>query len=141
MAFEPAESRHEALLKNIVLNKRANIRTSRVALADQLGECSIVQPSGANLGNYRLAIHDERGQETVPLTTLDHIASTRGLDRLDLIKVDIEGAEAQFLKGGRETIERFRPTIMIVLNTAALREFGSRPEDVITFLKDFGYLF
>jgi FkbM family methyltransferase len=141
LAFEPAGSRYRALIKNIALNGVANVRAFRVALADQLGECSIVQPHGANLGNFRLARQDEWGQEKAPLTTLDHMVSSQHLDRLDLIKVDIEGAEIRFLHGGRESIARFLPTIMIELNTSALGQSGSSPEDVIAFLRDFGYRF
>jgi FkbM family methyltransferase len=141
LALEPAESRHSALVRNVALNKVANVRVSRVALADQCGECSIVQPPKANLGNFRLARQGEAGQETAPLVTLDHIISGQHLDRLDLIKVDIEGAETRFLNGGRDSIARFRPTIMIELNTAALGQSGSRPEDVIGFLEGFGYRF
>jgi FkbM family methyltransferase len=141
LAFEPAESRHRALLRNLKLNKIDNVRAYRVALADRLGRCSIVRPADANLGTFRIARRDEHGQETVPLTTLDQVVSSQHLDRLDLIKVDIEGAESRFLNGGRDTMERFRPTIMIELNPAALRQFGSRSEDVIAFLKSFGYRF
>jgi FkbM family methyltransferase len=51
----------------------------------------------------------------VPLTTIDAIVDELKLDRVDFIKMDIEGAEGQALQGGRETIARFNPRMAISL--------------------------
>jgi FkbM family methyltransferase len=49
----------------------------------------------------------------VPLTTIDHIVDELGLDRLDVIKMDIEGSEKPALEGARAAIRRFRPRLTI----------------------------
>jgi FkbM family methyltransferase len=49
----------------------------------------------------------------VPLTTIDKLAAELSLPRVDLIKMDIEGAEVNALKGGRETIGRHHPRLAI----------------------------
>ena len=49
----------------------------------------------------------------VPLTTIDKIVAELGLPRVDFIKMDIEGAEANALAGARETISRFKPRLAI----------------------------
>lgn len=49
----------------------------------------------------------------VPLTTIDKIVAELKLPRVDFIKMDIEGAEKPALKGGENTIRRFRPTMSI----------------------------
>ena len=50
---------------------------------------------------------------TVPVKPLDDIVDELQLDRVDFIKMDIEGAERQALEGARRTIERFRPRMAI----------------------------
>ncbi|HWZ32739.1 MAG TPA: FkbM family methyltransferase [Bryobacteraceae bacterium] len=49
----------------------------------------------------------------IPLTTIDRIVSELQLERLDLVKMDIEGAEKPAIQGGRETIRRFKPRFTI----------------------------
>ncbi|HTS28861.1 MAG TPA: FkbM family methyltransferase [Bryobacteraceae bacterium] len=49
----------------------------------------------------------------VPLTTIDILAGELNLPRVDFIKMDIEGAEKQALRGGTETIRKFHPRMAI----------------------------
>lgn len=49
----------------------------------------------------------------LPLTTIDKLVRELGLERVDYIKMDIEGAEQQALVGARETLRRFRPRLAI----------------------------
>jgi hypothetical protein len=59
--------------------------------------------------------HDAAGGEEtiVPLTTIDRIVSELELSRVDFIKMDIEGAESNAIRGAAETLERFRPRMAI----------------------------
>ena len=45
--------------------------------------------------------------------TLDELVSSENLIRVDYIKIDVEGAEIQVLRGGTKTIEKFRPIIQM----------------------------
>jgi FkbM family methyltransferase len=58
--------------------------------------------------------HSHRGP-TVQLTTIDNLTSELKLQRVDFIKMDIEGAERQALRGAKETVARFRPRMAISL--------------------------
>ena len=49
----------------------------------------------------------------VGVTTIDNVVSQLGLERVDFIKMDIEGAEQRALKGAQETIRRFKPRMAI----------------------------
>jgi len=57
----------------------------------------------------------EEANETVrvPLTTIDKLVSELALNRVDFIKMDIEGAEKQALEGARKTLETYRPQLAI----------------------------
>ena len=51
------------------------------------------------------------------ITTLDNYVKKNNISKVDFIKCDIDGAEIEFLKGARETIQKFKPVILIeVLN-------------------------
>jgi FkbM family methyltransferase len=58
---------------------------------------------------------------SVPLTRIDTLVRQLGLPRVDFIKLDIEGAEREALKGGIETLTQFRPRLML--------EMYHRPDD------------
>ena len=73
---------------------------------------------------------------TLTSTTIDHIAQDHGWQRLDVIKLDIEGNDCNALLGARETLTRFRPVI-------AFEYWHSTPpaiaEETFTMLHDLGY--
>lgn len=62
-----------------------------------------------------IVMHPEKGKAgpRVPLTTIDKIAGELKLDRVDFIKMDIEGAEQNALRGARATLERFHPRLAL----------------------------
>jgi hypothetical protein len=62
-----------------------------------------------------------------------------GVDKLDFLKIDVEGFELSVLNGGSATIARLMPTIHIECNTGALAKFGHTSNDVMKTLRAFGY--
>jgi FkbM family methyltransferase len=60
-------------------------------------------------GNNRL---EGGGGVAVPVDTLDAVMAARGVARCDLLKLDVEGAEAAVIQGGRATIARHRPVVV-----------------------------
>lgn len=58
----------------------------------------------------RMSCHDEHAADTVPAVTIDGILAGRPVSYL---KFDVEGAEMEALEGGRESIGRFRPKLLI----------------------------
>jgi FkbM family methyltransferase len=71
------------------------------------------------------------------VTTLDTALSE--LDRVALLKLDIEGAELLALRGGDELIARTQPAIVCEVDAEFLQGFGQQPADVIGFLAKWGY--
>jgi FkbM family methyltransferase len=73
----------------------------------------------------------------VPLDTLVTLA---GLERVDLIKIDVEGSEHRVLQGSAETLRRHRPTMIIEFNQETARFFdGHTAEDLHRLVRELGY--
>jgi FkbM family methyltransferase len=130
VAFEPQPVLHQILCANLVLNSIPNVITYAMALGNCEGECKIPlfdysQP--LNFGGVAMDLVEEG--ESVPLGKLD----TFKLERVDFIKLDVEGFESKVLEGAAETIERCRP-IMYIENDRA-----EKSAELIQRLFDMGY--
>lgn len=143
MAFEPNPSIRESLKQNIELNHvEKNIEILEFALSDFIGDATFSVPAFTGSGGGSLKnLHPEEGSPSefsVKVEKLDNLRSqTFGTD---LIKIDVEGAEFQLIKGGIETIRENRPTIVVELLRKWMKPFESTPQDVVDFLTEFDYI-
>jgi FkbM family methyltransferase len=117
VAIELAPENVECLRRNFA----DEVRAGRVIVYpkgvwdrdDELAIHTYEPDSGGN--SVALRFQDSREGPRVPLTTIDRIATELRLDRVDFIKMDIEGAERRALAGARETVARWRPRMAISL--------------------------
>jgi FkbM family methyltransferase len=138
VAIEPMPHHAQRIRDDAALNGFRHVDVVQAAVGSAPGEVSIGLPAeGANEGMY--CIGGQQDAVTVPMRTIDEIVQTQGLARVDVIKMDIEGAEFGALTGARQTLERFRPTILIEVNSPALEAMGSSSEEVMTLLGAMGY--
>ena len=81
------------------------------------------------------------GQVTVsvPVATLDGLGLSLGLDRLDFIKIDVEGAELSVLHGAEQVIEAFRPTLLVEIEARHTARYEYGPGDLADWLAQRGY--
>jgi FkbM family methyltransferase len=86
---------------------------NKLALADKTGE-EIVIADGATQGSTSI-FGKSAGGSRVQTITLDDYVMRLGLEKVDFIKMDIEGAELQALTGARHTIQHFKPKLAICL--------------------------
>lgn len=123
-AFEAQEGMYYALAGNIALNNCMNAHARLAALGESCGEMAVPQPdyfSPASFGSLELRqradagfigqqiSYDAGACTTVPLVNLDSIA----FDRLDLIKLDVEGMELDVLRGARTMLECHQPILVV----------------------------
>jgi FkbM family methyltransferase len=76
----------------------------------------------------------------VPCTTLDRLCQVRGLQRVKLVKVDVEGAEFFVLRGMKRIMRELRPVIVVELYPQLLEAVGTPLHEVEAFLKDLDYV-
>jgi FkbM family methyltransferase len=121
IAIEPVPSTAAILARTIELNGLTG-RTQLVAAAawdrPDIEVHMLVRPEEPK--NAAVIGQAQPGSIAVATTTLD--ALTRELTRLDLVKIDAEGAEVEIIAGMRETIARFRPKILLEFNAARYKD-------------------
>src|SRR6476469_10775946 len=76
---------------------------------------------------------------TIPSSTLDILFHKQSLERLTLAKIDIEGAEILALQGAVSLLQKQKPNVWIVEINDTVKNFGHQPQDVVDFLKFYGY--
>lgn len=143
VACEPSSREFARLTRNLQLNSLTNVDALQVALADDEGEASlhIAQNRHAGLNSlgtpcYATAV---QGTETVRLRTLEAVCRELAIERVDVMKIDVEGAEAALLRGAEPIIRRDRPAILLEVNDEALSHQGSSATAVLDWLESAGY--
>lgn len=107
IAFEPNPDTRPLLAANIAANGLGHrIAVIPKGVADREGTAQMVVPDDRTAARIDV---DGMGP-TVELTTIDRVLEGR---RVDVIKVDVEGLEPQVILGGRESIEMYRPALIL----------------------------
>ena len=73
----------------------------------------IMTPDNYGAHHLSLEASDEQSVINVPLTTIDNLVAELNLDRVDFIKMDIEGAEQKALMGAQDTLAKYKPRLAI----------------------------
>jgi FkbM family methyltransferase len=139
IAFEPGREALLQLRENVALNHGLNVELVPLALSDHSGEQPLFHIGGPT--THSLSSFGGERTEVVRLTTLDTWEAGADLDRLDFIKVDVEGHEPQVFRGALTTLARYRPFILFEVSTGAMRRAHVRSSDTYTPLRSVGYEF
>lgn len=135
-AFEPIT--HDVLRKNVAANRLGNIVVKPLAIGDQVRNLQFVLSDNPLMSRSTELDRNPGIELPVPVTTLDQFAEDEGLTRLDFIKVDIEGAEEEAIRGARRTIERFKPKWSI--SSYHIDRTGERQHPkLVSLLTEMGY--
>jgi FkbM family methyltransferase len=138
--FEPDTVNHARCMQNIKLNDFKNIVINKKGLGNVPGKFSLMVDTPSNRGGNRISEKaGEKDVETIDVITLDDYVSDFSLDRLDLIKIDVEGFEFNVLKGAEKTITKFKPALFIELDDNNLKDQQSSAKDLVEFLIGMGY--
>lgn len=115
--FEPVESNYNDLLKTIQLNQSEKILPFKTALGSEKKECviNIYEPTGVGSTiREDICASSVLKKEKIDVIPLDDFVERENLE-VGLIKVDIEGAEQDFLKGAINTIKAQKPALLIAI--------------------------
>ena len=146
LAFEPTAEAYRRLTRNIAINPELSRRieamqTMLVAAPDTALEPTVYaswplrSPSDAHHLHLGVALSTEGAN----ISTFDDAVAAAGLDRVDLIKLDVDGHELDVLRGARTTLTQYHPTIVMELTSYTLEERGHDPAELASLLEDMNY--
>lgn len=139
LAFEPTAGSFATLRQNIDLNRSSNVRLFQVALAQKKGRAWLYHgwdPVGNSLGRDPLA--GSEGEE-VQTESLDTVLKENGVDRVDVIKIDVEGAEELVLQGAIRCLTTQLPIVIFEVNPGCADRLGLSPWGARDLLQALGY--
>lgn len=115
-AFEPDNKLFNQFLKNIFKNHRYNITPYRYAVGKKQEE-RILYGNEINLGASSLIeTHGKKKRCEVSVVVFDELVDRLQIERIDFIKIDVEGFEGDVLEGASKSITRFKPKIIVELS-------------------------
>lgn len=148
-SFEAFPPTVERLKINIDLNKMTWVNVNGVAVSDSNSKMWFVPPSNkvtnfiSNLnecsGVGYLTTHCEPGALEVNTINLDDYYFSQKIQKVSLIKIDIEGAEVSALKGAKKLILKDRPIIAIEFNRQTALRSNSSIEELNEIFISYGY--
>lgn len=142
LAFEPTKHFAEICKENIKINELQNVSLFEFGLSNNESCTDIF--IGDNSATMHWLVDSPRNggepidKETIRLKTLDSIIDSLNVDKIDFIKVDIDGHEPSFLEGAWDTITKYKPKILLELDHAHYLKAGHTAWDFYHWLKNRG---
>jgi|TARA_B100001741_G_scaffold295801_1_gene279173 FkbM family methyltransferase len=134
IAFEAAPSVHASLRETILRCGGAPISLVECAVGQEPGELRFHEDGNGSGWGF---LSDELGAIAVPVTTVDETVKAMGIDRVDFIKIDVEGGELDVLRGAEKTLLRDRPLLVFEVNVFCLWRYGrTLPQDLFAWVLD-----
>ncbi len=147
-SFEPGSYARSILNKVVTLRGLSNVTVLPFGLGDKPSSQELHLPlkdSGslgyglAHIGDDKQVDHRDTVSENIDIRTLDSFIAEQNIDRVDFIKIDIEGWEMRALEGGRTTISKHRPVLMLEMVDRFLGRAGDSSQKLWDYLKSYGY--
>lgn len=143
VAFEPSPRERKQLSRNLRLNFCRNVRVQTFALGIEHSQADLFLVEGGEDGCNSLrppvvdsATHPVR----VEVFPYDDIAPKLGLTRVDFIKLDVEGAELDVLKGALGLLKTApRPVLLVEIYDIRTQPWGYKAREIVEFLEQLGY--
>ena len=133
-AFEPTNFAFAKLQRNVALNDFGNVSLYQVALSNQ----NLLQQKISYRSSWKSDGSQVQESSVVDFVRLDDWAAQHPLDKLDFIKIDVDGNEYAVLDGGRVVLNKYKPMVIAEVGAWHFEDQASNPWQI---LADMGYRF
>lgn len=141
-AFEPSGQTYSLLNKTIAINNITNIRAVHAAVGAGPGEITFyVSPVKGDNSNSLVSYKTDREliPEKVKMYNIDSFMEEKNLDSVRFMKIDVEGAEYDALRGAEKTLKTMKPVCTLGIHPEAVAAKGDKLGDIFDFVQSCGY--
>lgn len=134
IVFEPIPALNKVIQQSVIYNNSNKVRLISKAVGDTPGNVKMLNNNNSSV------VSGEAGADmlNIEITTLDK--ELAACERIDLIKIDVEGYEVNVLRGAREVILKHKPVILVEVHPVYLENYDLHHKDVIGLLESYGYI-
>ncbi|MBF2020931.1 MAG: FkbM family methyltransferase [Hydrococcus sp. C42_A2020_068] len=140
-AFEPVPENADIIRHNVKLNNFSNVIILEKAVSDSTGKGKLLlaeHPGGHTLSTGGMP-PDLKGSTTVELVSIDDLVAQKTITPPSVIKIDVEGAELDVLRGMFRTLEEFKPILIYEVDDGDRKAFMRKSQEIETFVRSRGY--
>jgi FkbM family methyltransferase len=124
-AFEPISAHRECFARNVDM---PNVHLHPIALGEKFGTVGMYSAPTSSGDSY------VKGEGSIEMRRLDDF----NLQDVDFIKLDCEGYELYALRGGEETLKRWKPVVCVEQKPGKAQQFGLKEIGAVNYLQDLG---
>ena len=143
VAFEPNPTALLVLRANIAASRTSNVIVQPIACTDTPQTLTLFDSTPSGNGGSSSLSRTNAGPSTrsysVQGRPIDDVAAELGFKRLDVVKVDVEGAELLVVRGAAETLKRFHTKLILEVVPRQLANMGTSLEELEAFVRSLGY--
>ena len=143
ISFEPSSRVFPVLRRNITLNGFKNVLAFPIALTDKPGRARLYYHSavGCDSLGKDASFEPDAHAEEIGTESLDTVLKQTSVGRVDVIKMDVQGAEELALRGANEIVSSMRPIVIFEFFPEGAISLGLSPNGPWDFLEGHGYEF
>lgn len=137
IALEPDPRARSRLQRTLEANGNPdNVTVIAKAAGRQAGTAPFVLTVESALAHLHHSGVDVEATVDVEVDTVDKLLLEAGVNRVDVVKIDIEGAEVEALSGMTHTLAESRPILLVEVERHLMLQYGAEPAEVLQILGD-----
>lgn len=141
IAFEPSPYAFEKLNSMVLNNKLEQVTTVHAGLSDTAGQGRLYLNVEFHNHSPTMVAHENATATEITLVSLDEEVERLGIERIDLVKIDVEGHEAKVLTGAKRLLSKGGiRAILCEFNEHWLCKAGSSPRHLGDILRNAGFV-
>jgi len=141
-SFEPEQNNAARFRENVELNDLNNVTLHQTAVSTVDGALKLYLSNDRNAGTHSTVFIESNVSTEfveIPSVRLETFANADSLQSIDLIKIDVEGAEIDVINGAVSVLERYKPLVITELSDHLQQARGQTCREIKEFMGSYGY--